>query len=123
MLKRVLNVIVGAALLALVAPLLALIAVLIKVLGGPGPVFSRQEQTSPGGASFLAWQFRLVPYRGPLDISPAWRSDKPLLTLVVAWLRQYNLDELPKLINVVVGDVGLLDIAHSRGCWRTMRCI
>jgi putative colanic acid biosynthesis UDP-glucose lipid carrier transferase len=112
MLKRVLDVIVGAALLALVAPVFALIAVLIKVFGGPGPVFSRQEQTSPGGTSFLAWQFRSVRHPSPHDTSPAWRTERPLPTPIGSWLRQYNLHELPKLINVVVGDIGLLDIAR-----------
>src|SRR5207245_11716454 len=105
-----LDVIVGAALLALLAPLLALIAALIKVLGGPGPVFSRQAQTTPSGTSFLGWQFRSVPHRGPRDTSLAWQTENPLLTPVGSWLRRYNLDELPRLINVVGGDIGLLDI-------------
>lgn len=113
MMTRVLDVIVGAALLALLAPLFALIAASIKVLGGPGPVFSRHEQTSPSGTSFLAWQFRCVPYRGPQDTSLASHTEEPLLTPVGSWLRRYNLDGLPKLVNVVVGDIGLLDITHS----------
>ena len=105
--------IVGSALLALLVPLFGLIAALIKVLGGPGPVFSRQEQISPSGRSFLAWRFRSVPYPGQRDTSLAWNTEEPLPTPLGVWLRRFNLDELPKLINVVLGDIGLQDIAHS----------
>ena len=113
MLNRVLNAMVGSALLALSAPLFTLIAALIKVLGGPGPVFCRQQRISSSGTPFLAWHFRVQRYPGLSDASPTWDSEESRPTPVGAWLRRYHLDEFPKLINVVLGDIGLLDIVQS----------
>ena len=113
MLKRVLDVVVGSALLALLAPLFGLIGAFIKVFGGPGPVFTREERISPGGTSFLAWRFRSAPHPHTNDTSTVGHIEEPTRTPVGVWLHRYNLDELPMLINVVLGDIGLLDIVQS----------
>jgi putative colanic acid biosysnthesis UDP-glucose lipid carrier transferase len=110
--KRLLDVIVGATLLLLFAPTFAVIASLIKALGGPGPVFTRQRRISTSGASFLAWQFRSVPSRGSGPTSGLWHSEEPLLIRLGSWLRRSNLDQFPMLLNVVQGDIGLLDIVR-----------
>ena len=112
-LRRVLDEIVATALLALVAPLLAVVAALIKVFGGPGPVLIRQQRFSAGGTSFLAWQFRSARYRSLRDPSSLSHIEEAFLTPFGSWLHQCHLDELPTLVNVIAGDIGLLDIAHS----------
>ena len=102
--KRVLNVLVGSALLAVLAPLLALIAVFIKVLGGPGPVLRREQRFNATGTPYRAWQFRVQP-QPRMSNEPAWHSEDRRLAPVGAWLSRYHLDELPKLMNVISGDV------------------
>ena len=108
--KRVLNVLVGSALLAVLAPLFTLIAGLIKVLGGPGPVLCQEQRCNAGGIPFRAWQFRVQPVRDVKDETRTSHSEEPRLTQVGAWLSRYHLEELPRLINVVSGDIDLLDI-------------
>ena len=113
MMKRILDLILGATLLLLLAPAFTVIAALIKALCGPGPVFTRRRRIGASGASFLAWQFRSAASRESGPTSGLWHSEKPLLIRLGSWLRRSNLDQLPMLLNVVQGDIGLLDIARG----------
>lgn len=104
--------VVGAGLLMLLAPVFALIGLVILVLGG-GPVFTRAEQLSSKGTPFLAWRFRSGEHprrnEGPLA-----RSAKELpRAWIGVWLRHYKLDELPMLFNVVRGDITIRDLMQS----------
>ena len=79
----------------------------------PRPVFHRQERISPSGTAFLAWQFRSMPHPGARNTWPVSSpTDDPRGMPVGVWLRRFNLDELPQLINVVQGDIGLLGIVR-----------
>lgn len=98
-----------AALLGLIAvsPLLAIIAVLIKV-DTRGPVFFRQERAGPGGMTFRIFKFRTM-------IVGAYRSGArltvkrdPRITAVGHFLRWSKLDELPQLLNVLLGDMAFV---------------
>lgn len=91
----------------LLAPLLALLAILVKI-EDRGPIFYRQERVGYRGRQFRIWKFRtMVPdaeARGlPLTV---WRD--PRVTRIGAWLRRLKLDELPQLFNVLVGDMSLV---------------
>jgi Undecaprenyl-phosphate glucose phosphotransferase len=109
MVKRAMDVVVGSLLLLLLAlPFLA-IAALIKLRGGAGPVFFRQERMSLDGKTFAMWKFRSMWHDAEKETGPVWAtSDDPRRTPVGAWLRKHNLDELPQLINVVLGDMSLV---------------
>lgn len=111
---------VAAALLGLlaVAPLLALIAVAIK-LDGRGPVFFRQLRVGRHGARFHVFKFRtMVPDAEALKDSLRDRNeaqdglfkiaDDPRVTRVGRWLRRSALDELPQLFNIVRGEMSLV---------------
>lgn len=107
--KRVMDIAMGAVLLTFFAPLFAVIAVLIKWRGGKGPVFFRQERMSLDGKTFMMWKFRSMSEDAERETGPVWATaDDPRRTAVGAWLRRYNLDEFPQLINVVLGDMSLV---------------
>jgi Undecaprenyl-phosphate glucose phosphotransferase len=109
MLKRSMDVLVGTALLLFFSPLLAAIALAIKLKGGPGPVFYRQERMSLDGKTFLMYKFRSMLDGAEKDTGPVWaKEEDPRRTAVGIWLRRFNLDELPQLINVVLGDMSLV---------------
>ena len=99
---------VGAGLGAvLLAPLLALLALLVKAEGG-GPVLFKQERVGYQGRRFRIWKFRtMVPDAETRGLLVTVERD-PRLTRIGAWMRRLKLDELPQLFNVLVGDMSLV---------------
>ncbi|HYT87231.1 MAG TPA: exopolysaccharide biosynthesis polyprenyl glycosylphosphotransferase, partial [Gemmataceae bacterium] len=93
--------------LVLLAPLLLVIALLVK-LTSPGPVFYRQERCGLNGRRFFMLKFRSM--RADAEQAGAgWtQKDDPRRTAVGAFLRRTSLDELPQLLNVLVGDMSLV---------------
>ncbi len=110
--KRVMDVVLGGTLLLLLTcavPVFPAIALLIKLRGGPGGIFFRQERMSLDGRTFLMYKFRSMHDDAEKGTGPVFaREDDPRRTGVGAWLRRFNLDELPQLINVVKGDMSLV---------------
>lgn len=99
--------VLGAVLLALVAPLMALIAVAIK-LDSPGPVFFRQSRYGYDNLPFTCFKFRsMVARPEEVQVRQASRDD-PRITRIGRFLRRTSLDELPQLINVVAGSMSLV---------------
>ncbi len=105
--KRLFDLAGSALALLLLAPLLALIALRVK-LDSPGPVFFRQERVGRGGRPFRIHKFRTMvadaPQRGPALTVGA----DPRITASGAWLRRTRLDELPQLIDVLQGHMSLV---------------
>jgi lipopolysaccharide/colanic/teichoic acid biosynthesis glycosyltransferase len=105
--KRIFDLASSAAALLLLAPVLLLLALWIR-LDSPGPVLFRQERVGRQGKLFRIHKFRTMvadaPQRGPaLTIGADAR-----ITRTGAWLRRTRLDELPQLIDVLVGDMSLV---------------
>jgi lipopolysaccharide/colanic/teichoic acid biosynthesis glycosyltransferase len=103
--KRVLDVIVAGCALVLLAPLLALLAVLVRVKLGT-PILFRQPR--PGR---FAQTFTLVKFRTMSDARDAAGNllpDPARLTRFGRFLRSSSLDELPELLNVLRGDMSLV---------------
>jgi lipopolysaccharide/colanic/teichoic acid biosynthesis glycosyltransferase len=107
MTKRVFDVIVSAIGLVLVAPLLAFIALRIR-FGSPGPVFYRGERVGLRGRRFRIYKFRTMVVDAEKIGASSTAADDPRITRCGAWLRRYKLDELPQLINVLLGDMSLV---------------
>jgi exopolysaccharide biosynthesis polyprenyl glycosylphosphotransferase len=106
-LKRAMDIVGAAVGLILLSPLMLLIALLIK-LDSPGPVFYVQERMGLDGRPFLMLKFRSMRADAEKE-GPGWtRPDDPRRTRVGTILRRLNLDELPQLINVLLGDMSLV---------------
>ncbi len=101
--------IVGAVLVVLVtAPLLPLIAWLIRREDG-GRVLYTQQRMGLDGRSFTLYKFRSMRPDAEADGQPHWsRNRDPRVTRIGAFLRRTNLDELPQLLNILKGDMSLV---------------
>ena len=109
---------VAAVALVLLSPLLLVVAAAVR-LGDGGPVLFRQERVGRDGRSFRVFKFRTMvvnaeSMKAVLDVLNEsdgllfkMRRD-PRITPVGAWLRRWSLDELPQLVNVVIGDMSLV---------------
>ena len=118
LIKRVLDRLLGSALFVVMSPLLAMIALAVK-LTSPGPVLFRQLRIGEDGRPFEMLKFRSMvadaeDRRAGLETDNEGngvlfkiRAD-PRVTRVGAVLRRYSLDELPQLWNVVRGDMSLV---------------
>ncbi len=117
-LKRLADVIVSAAMLVVLSPLLAAIALAVK-LSSRGPVLYRQQRASLGGRPFEILKFRSMrdgeaaPSQGDAAAKQAgedWSTgpNDPRVTPLGRVLRKLSLDELPQLLNVLKGDMSLV---------------
>lgn len=88
------------------APLLLIIALLIRVTS-PGPVLFRQERVGRGGRPFLIYKFRTMRVQAEKTGQLTVGRD-PRVTPVGRVLREWKLDELPQLFNVLKGDMSLV---------------
>jgi Undecaprenyl-phosphate glucose phosphotransferase len=111
MVKRTMDLAVSGLLLAALTavPILPILGLLVRLLGGKGPVFLRQERMTLDGKTFLIFKFRTMVDEAERDTGPVFAtSDDPRRTGIGAWLRKHNFDELPQLINVFLGDMSLV---------------
>src|SRR4051794_2261453 len=105
--KRCIDAIAGAVALLAVLPLLAIVAIAIK-LDSPGPVLFRQQRCGFNGRCFQIFKFRTMSVieDGP-SVVQAQVADKRV-TRVGKWLRRTSIDELPQLLNVLNGNMCLV---------------
>ncbi len=94
--------------LLLVAPLMAIVALLIR-LDSPGPIFFRQKRLGFNNNVIVVLKFRTMVHQPTpeTDVVQARRND-PRVTRVGAFLRRTSIDELPQLINVLRGEMSLV---------------
>jgi lipopolysaccharide/colanic/teichoic acid biosynthesis glycosyltransferase len=105
--KRTLDVVGSALGLLLLLPVLAVVAVVIK-LDSPGPIFFRQERVGLRGRVFRICKFRsMVIGAERAGTALTVRADMRI-TRVGMFLRRSKLDELPQLINVLIGDMSIV---------------
>lgn len=104
-LKRAFDVAAAALGLLLLSPLLLLLALWVK-LDSPGPVFFRQERVGRHGQPFRICKFRSM--RADHDGPPITVGDDARITRSGRFIRACKFDELPQLINVLLGDMSLV---------------
>ncbi|RPI77985.1 MAG: sugar transferase [Desulfobacteraceae bacterium] len=106
--KRAQSLIVSFTLLALLSPVLLLVAILIK-LDSPGSVFYQQERVGLHGRIFHLLKFRSMYQNAEKDEKPVFaRKDDSRITRVGRIIRRLRLDEFPQFINVFKGDMNLV---------------
>jgi len=109
--KRIFDICVAATALVVLAPLLAGIAIAVR-LTAPGPALYRSLRLGVGGGTFEMLKFRTMRVNAPDVRNPDGSSysgtDDPRITRFGHWLRRTSLDELPQLWNVVRGDMSLV---------------
>jgi sugar transferase (PEP-CTERM system associated) len=106
--KRIVDVCVAAVLLVLAAPVMALVALLIR-WDSPGPVLYAQERVGFRGRPFTLYKFRSMRQDAEAETGPVWAAGRdPRVTRVGRFLRASRLDESPQLWNVIKGDMSLV---------------
>jgi lipopolysaccharide/colanic/teichoic acid biosynthesis glycosyltransferase len=105
--KRLFDIVVSSAGLIAVAPLLCVVAGLVK-LSSPGPVLFRQERIGRGFRPFAILKFRTMVQDAPAKGMAITVGGDPRITPIGHWLRKWKVDELPQLWNVLCGDMSLV---------------
>jgi lipopolysaccharide/colanic/teichoic acid biosynthesis glycosyltransferase len=105
--KRAFDIAVSAAALVLLVPVLLLIALAVW-LDSPGPVLYRQQRVSRGGRLFRLYKFRTMVVDADRLAPNVSAAGDPRVTRVGRFLRRSYLDELPQLLNVLLGDMSLV---------------
>jgi putative colanic acid biosynthesis UDP-glucose lipid carrier transferase len=103
--KRCFDIVVAGLLILFLAPTLLAIAAAIFIESG-GPVIFRQDRTGLAGRHFTIFKFRTM-IQAP-SVSVWTQRDDARVTRLGAFLRRTSLDELPQLINVLIGDMSLV---------------
>jgi exopolysaccharide biosynthesis polyprenyl glycosylphosphotransferase len=118
-LKRAFDLTASSIALAFLSPLLMIIAIAIK-LTSPGPIFYKQYRVGLKGKRFQVWKFRtMVKNASELQKQLEARNEvqggvlfkiknDPRITKIGKFLRDYSLDELPQLINVLQGQMSIV---------------
>jgi exopolysaccharide biosynthesis polyprenyl glycosylphosphotransferase len=117
-LKRTFDLVLSTVGLALISPILLVIAIAVK-LSSPGPAIYRSVRPGIGGKPFDCFKFRTMREHGDQlqdDLESLNEKsgalfkirDDPRLTRVGRFLRRFSLDELPQLVNVVRGEMSLV---------------
>jgi exopolysaccharide biosynthesis polyprenyl glycosylphosphotransferase len=137
--KRLIDIVGGALLLLALAPLLAIVALLIK-FDSPGPILFGQERVGYNKRRFKLLKFRtmvvtaekqqhVLEHLNEVE-GPVFKIKKdPRITRIGAFLRRFSIDELPQLANVLKGDMSLVgprplpvrDVARIDKQWHKRR--
>ncbi len=104
--KRLLDVVGSAILFAVLSPVLVFCAVW-TALDSPGGFLFRQRRVGKDGKTFTLYKFRTM-RAGSETEAPLTKRDDPRITRAGRFLRKWSLDELPQLVNVLLGEMSLV---------------
>jgi len=115
-LKRTMDVLISIGLLLIAMPVMVIASAAIK-LEDFGPVFYRQERVSRGGRVFRILKFRTMRVDAE-ELGAQWAAeDDPRITRVGRILRRTRIDEVPQLLNVLLGEMSLVGPRPERPCF------
>ncbi|MHC4174823.1 MAG: sugar transferase [Planctomycetota bacterium] len=105
--KRVLDIFISLSVMIILSPIFVAIVIVVR-LSSKGPAVFKQQRAGKNGEPFVFYKFRTM----KLDVDPFGPSPKsgkdPWLTRSGRFLREYSLDELPQLFNILKGDMSLV---------------
>jgi undecaprenyl phosphate N,N'-diacetylbacillosamine 1-phosphate transferase len=105
--KRILDVLISFPAVIILLPVFAIITIAIRISSKGAAIF-RQERAGKDGVPFTFYKFRTMKANvEPFGASPKSGND-PRLTRIGKFLREYSLDELPQLFNVLKGDMSIV---------------
>ncbi len=106
--KRLLDIVAGLVGLTLAAPLLALVAVAVK-LTSPGPALYSQQRVGQYGRLFTVYKFRSMCQNAEAATGAVWaQKNDARVTRIGRFIRRTRLDEMPQLWNVLIGEMSLV---------------
>ena len=106
--KRAVDLLVSAVGLTVVTPVLAVVAIAVRV-SSPGPALYHQLRVGKGGRLFTIYKFRSMRHDAEAGTGAVWSTaHDPRVTPIGRFLRRTRLDELPQLWNVLVGDMSIV---------------
>ncbi len=116
--KRIFDLALAATALIVLTPLIAVVALLIKI-DSRGPIFFVQRRFGFNQQPFRIIKFRTMRTLDDGAVVPQATRDDPRLTRIGRWLRRWNIDEIPQLFNVLTGDMSLVGprphaLSHDR---------
>lgn len=106
-LKRMVDIVLSAVLLTVLAPVLLLIGIAVR-LDSPGPAFFRQVRVTQYGRKFRIFKFRTMVDHAEQMGTQVTASGDARITRLGKIMRHYRLDELPQLINILLGDMSFV---------------
>lgn len=107
--KRAIDLVGAAVLLVLFSPLMVLVAIAVKLTSPEGPIFYIQERVGVNGRPFPCVKFRTMRVDAEAASGPVWATPNDgRTTRLGRVLRRFSIDELPQLVNVLVGDMSLV---------------
>lgn len=117
LIKRASDIVLSLLILALISPLLLLIAVAIK-LDSPGPIIFKQRRYGLDGEEILVYKFRSMRVCEDGDTIQQAQKNDSRVTRIGAFLRRNSLDELPQFVNVLQGRMSIVGprphaVAHN----------
>ena len=115
--KRSSDILLSSLLILLTAPLMAALALGVK-LSSPGPVIFRQRRNGLHGEEIVVYKFRSMTTTDDGSVVPQARRNDPRITCFGALMRRTSMDELPQLFNVLQGQMSLVGprphaVAHN----------
>lgn len=106
--KRALDIVLSGGAIVALSPLLAAIALVIK-LDSPGKVIFKQKRIGKDKQTFFIWKFRSMYSRTPKDMPTHMLQDpQAYITRVGRFLRKSSMDELPQLFNIFAGQMSVI---------------
>jgi exopolysaccharide biosynthesis polyprenyl glycosylphosphotransferase len=108
-LKRTMDLSLSAIGLVLLSPFLMLVALFVKLTSPAGPVFYTQERVGLDGRPFHLIKFRSMRVDAEAETGPIWaQPNDERRTWIGSFIRRFSVDELPQLVNVLVGEMSLV---------------
>ena len=107
MVKRSFDLVVGISMMIVIAPLMAIISVLIK-RDSKGPILFKQKRVGKNNTLFTIYKFRTMYVDTPDFQNSPTMTDDTRITRIGRLLRKMSMDELPQILNVIQGTMSLV---------------